>query len=143
MNKLEAAMAAGDDYASGRAREMADDTESTARDLDQPEVTGKTQKPETAKLPDPVPDTMVLARQRSEQYVGAISSQTLQEYGALRDDLDNVIRGISDSPQSVVEAIVTHTQKVTKALRVKSMFTDALAELRRDFPPGGGTVTGR
>lgn len=93
-----------------------------------------------APKPDPAPSMYEIAEKKAAGLVGDISSKTVAELRALRDEIDELIRTITDREATITAAIAEHAAFAASAIDVKSVVAETVKRLRAQIenglPPG-------
>lgn len=85
------------------------------------------------KRDDPAPNPVDIAEQRAQQLHNNITTQGLDELRKMRDQLDELMHGIQESHEALVENTINHARKVSSCITAKGIIHDALEALKKDF----------
>jgi hypothetical protein len=84
---------------------------------------------------DPAPDPVAIAQERTEQFVGNMTSQALNELRLQRDETDALMEAIKKNDKLLQAAINEHAERVASVIASKAIIGEALEKLRELFAP--------
>lgn len=82
---------------------------------------------------DPGINATDLAYDRMRQLVSNVSSETLKELTAFRDQIDNLMIAIRRRDEQLINDITNHTDFCSKAITAKKIIADAIQSIHADF----------
>ncbi|MBX9775053.1 MAG: hypothetical protein K2Y71_11650 [Xanthobacteraceae bacterium] len=82
---------------------------------------------------DPAPSPQAIAEERAQQLVNNISSQMLGELRSLREQIDDLMRDMSERRELIREAIRSHAEFAETAIQHKIIIAESVAKLRAEF----------
>lgn len=91
---------------------------------------------EKPKSIDPRVDPTDVAYSRMQQLVENVTTQTLQELSAFRDEIDNLMIAIRKRNEYLVRTITQHTEFCSNAIKTKQIINDSIKAIQNDFNNG-------
>lgn len=82
---------------------------------------------------DPGKDVVTAAHNNMKMLIEQVSSATLVELTALRDEIDNLMIAIRSRNEQLLQSIVQHTEFCTNAIKTKQIVTDSVKAIQHDF----------
>lgn len=91
-------------------------------------------EPKTSYDPAPTPEGV--AKERMEQLLANITTNTLNELRELRDEIDNLIRTVQSRHDTILSACYQHVEYSTSTITCKEIIKGNLSKIAADFKNG-------
>lgn len=90
-------------------------------------------EPDRPERPDPAPSAPAIAEERATQLVANITTAMQGELRGLREQIDDLLRDLTERRALLVEAIRSHAEFAEAAIQHKIIIAESIQKLRTDF----------
>lgn len=96
---------------------------------------------QTVQSFDPAPTPEGVAKERMEQLLANITTNTLNELRELRDEIDNLIRTVQSRHDTILSACYQHVEYSTSTITCKEIIKGNLSKIAADFKNGHDPIS--
>lgn len=117
-------------------------TSTMLKDIDKaiPRVDPAKQVLQSVTSYDPAPTPENVAKERMEQLLANITTNTLNELRELRDEIDNLIRTVQARHDTILSACYQHVEYASSTITCKEIIKGNLSKIAADFKNGHDPV---